>query len=584
MTTPRRTLLPLLVLLATLASPAAASASHEVIVRYAPGANGAERSDAREDADVDRTQALPCLGHGARRPQPGTTVAEAVAALERSPDVLYAEPDRPRVAAVTANDTKYADQWALPRIGAPAAWDKQTGSPGLRVAVIDSGVDLDHPDLRPNLVQGWDFVANDATPDDAYGHGTHVAGTIAARGNDGFGVSGVAWQASLMPLRVLDAEGYGDTSDLIQAYALAAATGAKIVNLSLGGAQPSQAEYDAMRAASGVLFVVAAGNGGGDGKGDDNDYADNDSRDDAYVESFPCEYNLPNVLCVAATRRNDELASFSNYGEKTVDIAAPGSGIVSDSIRDGIISLEEIEDGIASKSGTSMAAPHVAGAAALLLSENPDLTPWQVTTMLVDSATPVAALNGKVAANGRLDVDAAIDATAPDPSGQPTYLSTIPQPVIVPTSTIEAVPTAATPATTSSAPSTTRTTTPSTPATDRLAPALGLSLTTRGALRSALAGRLKARATCSERCSLKVDLYVDARTARSLRIARGAAVIGSGTATLTHAGQAAVTVRLTGAARRALRTKRSLKAKLRATATDTSGNRRTRERSVTLRR
>ena len=280
-------------------------------------------------------------------------------------------------------------------------------------------------------------------------------------------------------------------------------------------------------------------------------------------------------MCVGATDRTDELASFSNDGEKTVDMAAPGVGIAS-TVRDGDWTLDD---------GTSMAAPHVAGAAALMLSENPDLTPWQVTTMLVDSATPVAALNGKVAANGRLDVDAAIDATAPDPSGQPTYLSTIPQPVIVPTSTIEAVPTAATPATTSSAPSTTRTTTPSTPATDRLAPALGLSLTTRGALRSALAGRLKARATCSERCSLKVDLYVDVRTARSLRIARGAAVIGSGTATLAHAGQAAVTVRLTGAARRAAaHEKRSLKAKLRATATDTSGNRRTRERSVTLRR
>ena len=523
MTTPRRTLIPLLVLLAcTLAAPAAASASgHEVIVRFAPGADAGERSDARQDADVDRSEALPISGMEVVDPQPGTTVAEAVAALERSPDVLYAEPNRRRVAAATPNDTAFVSQWALPKIGAPAAWDTQTGDPNLRIAVIDSGVDLDHRDLSPNLVLGWDFVDGDATPDDAYGHGTHVAGTIGARGNDLFGVTGVAWRASLIPLRVLDAQGYGDTSDLIQAYAVAAAAGAKIVNLSLGGADPSQAEYDTMRAASGVLFVVAAGNGGSDGKGDDNDYADNDKKDASYEESYPCEYNLPNVLCVAATRANDDLASFSNYGRKTVDIAAPGTSIVSDAIGGGLKSMN----------GTSMATPHVSGAAALLLSQDASLTPWQVTTMLVGSADPVAALQGKVAAGGRLDVDAALNTTPPDPSGQPTVLAATPQPVIVPASAIEAAPTTVTPVT-APAPAPTRTTTPSTPAADRLAPALGFSLAARGALRSALAGRLRARATCSERCSLTVDLYVDARTARSLRLSRGAVRIAGGTATL----------------------------------------------------
>ena len=548
-----------MLLACTLAAPAAASASgHEVIVRFAPGADAGERSDARQDADVDRSEALPISGMEVVDPQPGTTVAEAVAALERSPDVLYAEPNRRRVAAATPNDTAFVSQWALPKIGAPAAWDTQTGDPNLRIAVIDSGVDLDHRDLSPNLVLGWDFVDGDATPDDAYGHGTHVAGTIGARGNDLFGVTGVAWRASLIPLRVLDAQGYGDTSDLIQAYAVAAAAGAKIVNLSLGGADPSQAEYDTMRAASGVLFVVAAGNGGSDGKGDDNDYADNDKKDASYEESYPCEYNLPNVLCVAATRANDDLASFSNYGRKTVDIAAPGTSIVSDAIGGG----REVDE------------RHVDGDPARLGRRRAAALPGRVAHPVAgdDDARRQRRPGRRTAGQGRRRRPPRrrrrADTTPPDPSGQPTVLAATPQPVIVPASAIEAAPTTVTPVT-APAPAPTRTTTPSTPAADRLAPALGFSLTARGALRSALAGRLKARATCSERCSLTVDLYVDARTARSLRLSRGAVRSPAARATLSHAGQAAVTVRLTTAAKRALRTRKSLKVTVRATAADT---------------
>jgi len=196
-------------------------------------------------------------------------------------------------------------------------------------------MDLEHPDLKTNIASGGkDFVDGDDTPTDQNGHGTHVAGTIGAIGNNGAGVSGVAWKAHLLPIRVLNAKGSGSVSTVLKGEEYAAAAGAKVVNMSLGGASPSQAEYDALRTASSTLFVVAAG----------YDSANVDTSD-----SYPCAYDLPNILCVGAADQSDRPASFSNRGAAGVDLHAPGVSILSTYKGSSYAYMD----------GTSMAAAHV---------------------------------------------------------------------------------------------------------------------------------------------------------------------------------------------------------------------------------
>src|SRR5215210_3792969 len=413
---------------AALSAPAVASAAEgQIIVRYEPGADAQARAAARTDADVLRDEALPLARTELVTPEPGTSVAEAIADLTRSGDVATAEPDARRYANRIPNDKYFGLQWDLSKIAMPTAWDTTTGDPGVTVAVVDTGVALSHADLAPNIwhnadetpgdgidndangyiddVDGWDFAGagavaspDDNNPADENGHGTHVAGTIGARGDDATGVAGVSWQSTIMPVRALDADAAGWTSDLIKAYAYARDNGARIVNLSLGGPTSDAAEYAAIKAAKDVLFVVAAGNGGKDGIGDNNDFADDDPADPNYEDSFPCEYNLPNVICVAASTSNDELANFSNYGPQTVDIAAPGVHIASSWFDGTWVYLD----------GTSMATPHVAGAAALLVATRPGLTPWQVAQTLMSGGDHVPALDGKVASARRLNVAGAL--------------------------------------------------------------------------------------------------------------------------------------------------------------------------------
>jgi subtilisin family serine protease len=248
------------------------------------------------------------------------SVPEAVAALERDPAVAYAEPNYLYHATALPNDPRLSELWGLTKISAPGAWNVTTGSAAVRVAVVDTGVSTDHLDLSANVVPGFDFVQNDADPRDFNGHGTHVAGTIGARGNNGRGVAGVDWQVSLMPVRVLDGSGRGSNASVTAGFAYACSHGASIVNASLGGTAYSTAMRDAIgsRACADTLFVVAAGNDG--------------LNDDA-MPHYPCNYgaapeSLPNVICVAATDAGDRLASFSNYGS-SVDLAAPGVGITS---------------------------------------------------------------------------------------------------------------------------------------------------------------------------------------------------------------------------------------------------------------
>src|SRR3954464_3665015 len=413
-TVPRRSTLALIAAaVAALAAPSVAAADEgQIIVKYAAGADAQERADARADADVVAAAALPLAGTRVVAPGPGTSVAEAVADLERSPDVAYAEPDQPRTATAAPDDADFAWQWSLqnsgsifnPRSIRPSytgtagddidilpAWDQGLTKSDVTVGVVDSGVDLAHPDLRANLVSSnnKDYVDGDTTPYDQNGHGTHVAGIIGAVGDNGIGVAGVDWTASILPVRVLNASGSGSVSTVVSGYNWAAGHGARIVNVSLGGSTPSQTEYAALRNASHTPFVVAAG----------NDAANVDTTD-----SYPCAYDLPNVLCVAATDADDNLAYFSDYGAQSVDLAAPGVDILST-----YPTALSADPSFPYKwlSGTSMATPEVTGAAALVLSQTPALTPWQLREKLTSSAEKVPALEGKVASGGRPDGAAA---------------------------------------------------------------------------------------------------------------------------------------------------------------------------------
>ena len=288
-------------------------------MRFKDGVDRNDRAAGLRSTDATRKRWLRLAGGELLRVSHGTSVEEAVRRLEADPHVRYAEPNFLVHAAQTPDDPRFSDLWALQQPGdhdidAPEAWDVITGDSAVKVGIVDTGVAYDHPDLAANVVAGYDFVDDDSDPRDENGHGTHVAGTIGARGNNGIGVSGVNWNVALMPVRVLDGAGSGTAAAVADGFAYAAAHGAKVVNASLGGSDESQAMKDAIAAAPQTLFVVAAGNDG----------VDND-----VVPSYPCNYEAANLICVAATDEADELAEFSNYGAASVDLAAPGTQILS---------------------------------------------------------------------------------------------------------------------------------------------------------------------------------------------------------------------------------------------------------------
>lgn len=359
----------------------------------------------------------------------GVSVAEAVESYESSPEVEYAEPDYLLYAQEQPNDPDFSKMYNLKNTGqyrgtidsdidATEAWDATTGDPGTTVAVIDSGVDINHPDLRSNIwtnhdeipdnavdddkngyvddVHGWDFVNNDAGLFDGSGdgHGTHVAGIIAAEGNNLVGVTGINWRAEIMPLKFMY-NGKGTVSDAVKALNYAVAEGARISNNSYGWYDNCSGCFarslrDAIAAANqrGHLFVAAAGNGFDDYAGDDNDQ----------LPFYPANYAIPNIVSVAATNQQDTLTSFSNYGANTVDLGAPGKTILS-TVPGGGYGYGE---------GTSMAAPHVAGAAALILSHEPGLGADAVKARLLASVDKEPALEGKLVSGGRLNVAKAL--------------------------------------------------------------------------------------------------------------------------------------------------------------------------------
>ena len=368
---------------------------------------------------------------------PKGTELEQVARLRATPSVRYAEPNYmltldEDAAGEEPNDRRFDDLWGLHNTGqeiagaagkegadisAVKAWEVTTGSRERVVGVIDTGVDDEHRDLARNMWEapsdfsvkiggktisceagshGFDAILDSCNPVDRHGHGTHVAGTIGAVGDNRRGVTGVNWQASIMSLSFLDARGSGSTTDAIEAidFAVAvkehfgAAADLRVLNASWGGGGFSQALLDAIERAgrAEMLFVAAAGNS---------------SRNTDVFPGYPASYPAANIVSVAATDNRDDLAIFSNYGPASVDLAAPGVGILS--------TLPS--DDYGAFNGTSMAAPHVTGAAALVLAAC-DLDGASLKEALLDNVDAVASLANRAVTGGRLNVDRAIRACA----------------------------------------------------------------------------------------------------------------------------------------------------------------------------
>jgi subtilisin family serine protease len=421
--------------LAVLVFPGAVTASHtpepadykraELLVRFEGSSTAAARADAVADFDATVVQRLPLNGLVRVRLEPGMSVAAAEAAFERRPEVRYAQPNHLYRIDASPNDPDFVSLWGLHQasdadIDAPEAWDTTTGSDAVTVAVVDTGIDYNHVDFRDGVqsniwlnddpidgldndgngkvddLRGWNFAANTNDPLDDHDHGTHVAGTIGARGNNSEGITGVNWRVKLMAVKAADASGLFSDSSIVQSFQYACANGAKVINGSFGGGSFSQAELDAINACPGSLFVFSAGNGGGDGVGDNNDA----------LPHYPCSYPAPNIVCVAASDLNDTRASFSNFGVSSVDLAAPGEGILSTIPGD-----YDVFD------GTSMAAPHVAGAAALVLADRPALTTLELRRALLLAAETKPAYTGLVATGARLNVRRSLSQEVTAPAG-----------------------------------------------------------------------------------------------------------------------------------------------------------------------
>jgi thermitase len=331
------------------------------------------------------------------------------------PDVEYQ--------AAGPNDPKWSEQWSLDNTGqrggklgsdirAINAWGRTRGSERVVVAVIDSGVEYTHPDLMNNIwirparisaytddelgtiddEYGYNAVDNTGDPMDDNGHGTHCAGIIGAEGNNELGIAGINWKVEIMPLKFISSNGSGTTKDAIECinYVIdrkRAGVNVRIISASWGSTAKSSALGEAIKRAGeeGILFIAAAGNS---------------SADSDRMPHYPAGYDLPNLISVASSDRNDQLSSFSNYGAKSVHIAAPGSEILSTWLGG---QYEE-------HSGTSMATPEVAGVAALVLTMEPKLSVKELRERLLSSVDKLDTLKGKVSSGGRLNAARAVGA------------------------------------------------------------------------------------------------------------------------------------------------------------------------------
>jgi thermitase len=362
----------------------------------------------------------------------GVSVEEAIKLYRQDPDVVYAEPNYILRTTLTPNDPRFVsgEMWGLNNFGqsggtpdadidAPEAWNSATGDSNVVVAIIDSGIAYNHPDLAGNMFRneadcnnnglddddngyvddcyGIDTHNNDSNPMDDNNHGTHVAGTIGAKGNNGLGVVGINWNIKMMACKFVDASGSGTTESAIDCLEYVKVMKDRGINIiatsnSWGGGDFSQALFDAidMQRQRGILFITAAGNGDLFGFPIDNDHS----------PFYPCTYYLPNIVCVASTTRNDERSSFSNYGRRTVHIGAPGSDILS-TTRNG---------GYGFSSGTSMATPHVTGVAALVKAQDPGRDWKAIKNLILAGGDNISSMSDTITqkrlnANGALSCD-----------------------------------------------------------------------------------------------------------------------------------------------------------------------------------
>lgn len=422
--------LTLAVLAATIASPVAAVwlpspvvpserpeyVPGELILEFRPDLPEAARQGFLAEQGLTVLRSYRVTGAQLVRLPAGALVEQQAAALAARDEILYADPNYYRYIDGIPNDARFDELWGMHNTGqtggtpdadidAPQAWEVTVGSDEVVVAVLDSGMDHLHEDLSANLyinpgeipndgidndgngyvddVRGWDFRDNDNDPSPSgqgcVGHGTHTSGTVGAVGNNGVGVTGVSQKVKLMPLRAFYPFLFilctAQDADLLEAVEYMGIMGVDVSNNSWGGGGFSQSMYNAI-AAGRHLFVASAGNNG----------TDNDAS-----PAYPASYDLDNVVAVASTTDTDALSSFSNFGLTSVDLGAPGSGILSTKPNNAYGLLD----------GTSMASPHVAGAAVLLLAADPTATPLELKNRLLRGADPIGI---PVVTRGRLNI------------------------------------------------------------------------------------------------------------------------------------------------------------------------------------
>lgn len=393
----------------------------EVLIKIA----GGDENRATEALTIEGAASIERLGDlGWRRFRlpAGITVEEAVKKYSAVEGVVEVQPNFYYHLLLTPNDPSFtaAGMYGLTKINAPNAWNLSTGSSAVVVADIDTGMRYTHQDLAANAwtnpgeiagngvdddgngfaddVFGWDFFFNDSNPiDDAGGHGTHTAGTIGAVGNNLLNVVGVNWNVKIMAVKIYSPNGADSTSAmLVNAYNYVRmmktrGVNIRVTNNSYGGCGEAcgydQATKDALDAMgnAGILNVFAAGN-------------DNINND--VTPSYPVSYTSPSVLGVASSTSTDTKSGFSSYGPNSVDVAAPGSGVLS--------TFNSSDTATATLSGTSMATPHTAGAAALLSAFNPNLSPASLKASLMNTVDPLAAFSGLIKTGGRINVFAAM--------------------------------------------------------------------------------------------------------------------------------------------------------------------------------
>ncbi len=417
----------------------------EVLVRYRAGFGAGAISRVERGLGATVVRSYPFVpGLTLLRLDGGRSVPAAVAAFASMPEVMYAQPnwvshidasEGARRPSLTPDDPRYGKQWGWRRIDAPAAWDLTTGSHAVVVGDIDTGLDYDHEDLAANAWRntaecngqaavdddgngyvddcyGIDTIDGDTDPMDDNDHGTHTAGTIGAVGDNGVGVTGMDWNVQVLPCKSHDASGNGSIASIIECYQYMVtekAAGNDIIATNNSYAHcPEACDFDratedgiAALGDAGILFIAAAG----------NDASDNDA-----APAYPANYFLPNVIAVAATNSADKLAGFSNRGDRSVLVGAPGTRILS-TIPD---------DAYARFSGTSMATPHVTGLAALIHAADPGLSIYGIRNLIVAGGDDVVSLDGKTVSGKRIDAYGSLRCSGSTVSGMLRPLDTVP--------------------------------------------------------------------------------------------------------------------------------------------------------------